>query len=113
MLEFPDLWEDQDIQEFCDKAYSITGDPKTYPPCREEVSVFNIENLKKNIGNLLFNRGLSISIVFKNFNYRKALTQLVIDSHPVPDVCSRFSRVVQPATDHPASFTITNQYGQK
>ena len=60
MLEFPDLWEDPDIQEFFDNAYSITGDLNTYPPCREEESVFYIENLTKNTGNLLFTRELSI-----------------------------------------------------
>lgn len=32
----PDLWQDDNMKEFCKLAYEITGDPGTYRPKQEE-----------------------------------------------------------------------------
>lgn len=58
-MRHPTIWEDADVKEFREKAFAITGNPTKYPRCKEESTVFVIDHQIKNIGSLLFSKGLS------------------------------------------------------
>ena len=56
----PTLWECDRMKEFCNLAYEITGDPSKFRPRKEEGWVINIDDLTKDVGSLLFDRGIPI-----------------------------------------------------
>lgn len=59
--QHPDLWQSDGMDEFRKMAYEVTGDPEKYPPPKEEDGWgVELDSLSKNIGELLFSKGMPI-----------------------------------------------------